>query len=69
MPSDQPGCCGVPARLPTKPGTQKLTPPSSAREISGASAKIATATAQPIRRIFDSIDAIATSTRYLNAGN
>src|SRR5712672_3017281 len=28
--SDQPGCCGVAARLPKKPGTQKLTPPSSA---------------------------------------
>jgi hypothetical protein len=28
--SDQPGCSGVAARLPKKPGTQKLTPPSSA---------------------------------------
>src|SRR6266566_147353 len=28
--SDQPGCCGVAAKLPKKPGTQKLTPPSSA---------------------------------------
>jgi hypothetical protein len=28
--SDQPGCWGVAARLPKKPGTQKLTPPSSA---------------------------------------
>src|SRR5262249_41758951 len=27
-----PGTCGVAAILPTKPGTQKLTPPSSARE-------------------------------------
>src|SRR6266850_3690503 len=56
---DQPGCCGVAARLPKNPGTQKLTPPSSAREISGASAKVATATAQPTRRTFDSMDAIA----------
>src|ERR1700742_4266619 len=29
--TDQPGCCGVAARLPKNPGTQKLTPPSSAR--------------------------------------
>src|SRR5712671_767080 len=28
--SDQPGCCGVAARLPKNPGTQKLTPLSSA---------------------------------------
>src|SRR4029077_7090847 len=28
--SDQPGCCGVAARLPKRPGIQKLTPPSSA---------------------------------------
>src|SRR5258708_3483261 len=28
--SDHPGCCGVAARLPKKPGTQKLAPPSSA---------------------------------------
>jgi hypothetical protein len=28
--SDQPGCSGVAAKLPKKPGTQKLTPPSSA---------------------------------------
>jgi len=27
----QPGCCGVAARLPKKPGTQKLMPFSSAR--------------------------------------
>src|SRR5215467_225011 len=27
-----PGTCRVAAILPTKPGTQKLTPPSSARE-------------------------------------
>src|SRR5262245_45208293 len=28
--SDQPGCWGTAARLPKKPGTQKLSPPSSA---------------------------------------
>jgi hypothetical protein len=28
--NDHPGCCGVAARLPKNPGTQKLTPPSSA---------------------------------------
>src|SRR6202030_4326469 len=28
--SDHPGCCGAAARLPKKPGIQKLTPPSSA---------------------------------------
>jgi hypothetical protein len=27
------GCCGVAARLPKKPGTQKLTPSSSANAI------------------------------------
>src|SRR5215475_525272 len=27
--SDQPGCWGAAARLPKKPGIQKLTPPSS----------------------------------------
>src|SRR5216684_5634479 len=31
--SDQPGCCGVAAKLPKKPGTQKLTPPSSANAL------------------------------------
>src|SRR5215469_18787925 len=29
----QPGTCGVAARLPKNPGTQKLTPPSSARAV------------------------------------
>src|SRR5208337_962631 len=33
---DQPGCCGAAARLPKKPGIQKLTPPSSALEMSVA---------------------------------
>src|SRR5947208_14105261 len=34
--NDKPGCCGVAARLPKNPGTQKLTPPSSAFAASGA---------------------------------
>src|ERR1700733_15281746 len=34
--SDHPGCCGVAARLPKKPGIQKLTPPSSASAYFGA---------------------------------
>src|SRR5215471_8044546 len=29
--NDGPGTCGAAARLPNKPGIQKLTPPSSAR--------------------------------------
>src|SRR5580692_961626 len=33
--SDHPGCCGAAARLPKKPGIQKLTPPSSASEYFG----------------------------------
>jgi hypothetical protein len=35
---EKPGVCGVAARLPKNPGTQKLTPPSSARAMPGASA-------------------------------
>src|SRR5436190_22777776 len=31
--SDQPGCWGAAAKLPKKPGTQKLTPPSSANAL------------------------------------
>ena len=34
--NEKPGCCGVAARLPKKPGTQKLTPPSSATATVGA---------------------------------
>src|SRR5215831_14980771 len=34
--SDQPGCWGDAARLPKKPGIQKLTPPSSAAATVGA---------------------------------
>src|SRR5580700_1793207 len=33
--SDHPGCCGAAARLPKKPGIQKLTPPSSASAFFG----------------------------------
>src|SRR5579862_8537289 len=33
--NDHPGCCGAAARLPKKPGIQKLTPPSSASELPG----------------------------------
>src|ERR1700733_6176411 len=33
MANAQPGCCGTAARLPNWPGSQKLTPPSSARAI------------------------------------
>src|SRR5580704_3501127 len=29
----QPGCCGTAARLPNRPGSQKLTPFSSANEV------------------------------------
>src|SRR4051812_28205801 len=36
-----PACCGVAARLPKKPGTQKLTPPSSADAICGSEIAIA----------------------------
>src|SRR3982074_723765 len=31
--SDHPGCCGVAATLPQKPGTQKVMPPSSAKAL------------------------------------
>src|SRR5580704_17362467 len=34
--SDHPGCCGAAARLPKKPGIQKLTPPSSASACFGS---------------------------------
>jgi hypothetical protein len=33
--SDNPGCSGAAARLPNRPGNQKLIPPSSARAIVG----------------------------------
>src|SRR4051794_22389217 len=36
---EKPGCCGAAARLPKKPGTQKLTPPSSAAATVGAIAR------------------------------
>ena len=34
--NEKPGCWGVAARLPKKPGTQKLTPLSSAIAVTGA---------------------------------
>src|SRR5271169_417976 len=37
VPSAHPGCCGTAARLPNNPGSQKLTPPSSARVLFVAS--------------------------------
>jgi hypothetical protein len=42
---DQPGCTGAAARLPNKPGSQKLTPPSSAMAIFGAETTVANASA------------------------
>src|SRR5215813_13254133 len=33
--NENPGTCGAAARLPKKPGSQKLTPTSSARELVG----------------------------------
>ena len=41
MAMEKPGCCGAAARLPKKPGTQKLTPPSSAAAIVGAMVRVA----------------------------
>src|SRR6266550_8743753 len=59
VPRDQPGVVGVAARLPSRPGSQNEIPLSSAREISGQRTSAAAAAKQPIRRIFDSTDAIA----------
>ena len=36
----QPGCSGAAARLPKKPGIQKLTPPSSANDACETSARV-----------------------------
>ena len=43
--SAQPGCWGVAARLPNNPGSQKLTPFSSAKEIAGSEATAPSASA------------------------
>src|SRR5580704_13981113 len=43
--SDHPGCWGAAARLPKKPGIQKLTPPSSASAYFGAETTAASAIA------------------------
>src|SRR5215813_12915056 len=45
--NENPGVWGVAARLPKKPGTQKLTPPSSASEVCGPIARSAAARPQP----------------------
>jgi hypothetical protein len=42
--SDHPGCCGTAAKLPKKPGIQKLTPSSSASDIVVVDATAARAT-------------------------
>src|SRR5215471_4163568 len=42
--NENPGTCGVAARLATKPGTQKPTPPSSAEELVGVNTTIVPAT-------------------------
>src|SRR5262245_18310121 len=39
----RPGCCGAAARLPKKPGSQKLTPPSSAKALCGAETMVTSA--------------------------
>ena len=49
--SDHPGCCGVAARLPKKPGIQKLTPPSSASDACETSASAAAKAPVEIRRV------------------
>jgi hypothetical protein len=43
---DQPGCSGATARLPKKPGSQTLTPPSSAKAAFGGEATAANANAK-----------------------
>src|SRR5262245_2598165 len=52
--AENPGCSGAAARLPKKPGSQKLTPPSSARAAVDAAMKtpstIADAAAVPAIR-------------------
>src|SRR5262249_33168073 len=41
--TDHPGCWGAAARLPKNPGSQKLTPPSSAKALRGAETMVASA--------------------------
>src|SRR5215472_8350122 len=52
--NDHPGCWGVAARLPKKPGIQKLTPLSSASAIFGAHAAAANASTAAVGRMNDS---------------
>lgn len=53
------GTCGAAAMLAYCPGSQNETPPSSAREVPGASSSNAAVAAKPIRPRFDSIRRIA----------
>ena len=50
-PGYQPGCRGAAARLPKKPGIQKLTPPSSASDACETSASAAAKAPVEIRRV------------------
>src|SRR5215831_10533635 len=45
--NDHPGCCGVAARLPYRPGSQKLTPPSAASAMPEAAASAPRARTPP----------------------
>src|SRR3954464_1497202 len=47
---EKPGCCGAAARLPKKPGTQKLTPPSSAAATVGVMASAPRTSSDALRR-------------------
>src|SRR5258705_589944 len=49
--SDHPDCCGVAARLPKKPGIQKLTPPSSANDACETNASAAAKAPVQIARV------------------
>src|SRR5262245_47059539 len=45
--AENPGCSGAAARLPKNPGSQKLTPPSSACDACGTSVPMTSAAAKP----------------------
>src|SRR4026208_2315057 len=69
--TDHPGVGGTAARLPKKPGIQKLTPPSSARATCGAiatapssSAEAATATRRPVLPVVRCIRSLRAISRY-----
>jgi hypothetical protein len=55
----RPGCNGAAARLPKKPGIQKLTPPSSARE--GADADTSVTVASAAVAAIEHLDRLRTS--------